>query len=300
MVVYNIVNRKLNVSILNTSVPLVPFTSNSSGHAASKEVMGGLNYKDLRRAMAFLLESPQVLTPCGMTEFLRMIMPVAVALELQASMLKVQFFGMIYSFDPLLCHAVLMMYNNFLDTFDGQEGEIITRLILISRETQHYLVFRLLVLHWLLGLLSKLMLSREVGKYKSVAELGFRFYPVVFDPLALKALKLDLLAFYSICLDILEPESGSREELGADISVVKLFKDGLLSVSAFKWLPPWSTETVVAFRAFHKFLIGASAHSDTDPSTTGVLMDSTIFHTLQVLFLLFFLFSFLFPLKLCF
>ncbi|KAF6151048.1 hypothetical protein GIB67_005863 [Kingdonia uniflora] len=34
----------------------------------------------------------------------------------------------------------------------------------------------------------------------------------------------------------------------SEISVVKLFKDGLVSVSAFKWLPPWSTETAVAFR----------------------------------------------------
>ncbi|KAJ6317953.1 hypothetical protein OIU76_013491 [Salix suchowensis] len=247
----------------------------------SKEVVVGLNYKELRRAMAFLLESPQLLTPSGMMEFLGMVMPMAVALELQASMLKVQFFWMIYSFDPLSCHAVLAMYSRFLDVFDGQEGEIFTRLLLISKETHHYLVFRLLALHWLLGLLSKLMFSGEVGKYKSIFELGLRFYPAVFDPLALKALKLDLLAFYSICLDRLKLESFSGEEVGIGKSAAKLFEDGLVSVSAFKWLPPWSTETAVAFRAFHKFLIGASSHSDNDPSTTRTLMDSTIFHTLQ-------------------
>lgn len=69
--------------------------------------------------------------------------------------------------------------------------------------------------------------------------------------------------------------------MGIGKSAAKLFEDGLVSVSAFKWLPPWSTETAVAFRAFHKFLIGASSHSDSDPSTTRTLMDSTIFHTLQ-------------------
>ncbi|CAK7326069.1 unnamed protein product [Dovyalis caffra] len=283
-VVFNIVNTKLNVSILNTSVPLVPFSVPQwvlLGGEGSKEVVVGLNYKELRRAMAFLLESLQVLTPSGMMEFLGMVMPVALALELQASMLKVQFFGMIYSFDPLLCHVVLMMYFQFLDAFDGQEGEIVTRLMLISKETQHYLVFRLLALHWLLGLLSKLMFSGEVGKYKSIFELGLRFYPAVFDSLALKSLKLDLLAFYSICLDMLKLESYSGEEVGIGKSAAKLFEDGLVSVSAFKWLPPWSTETAVAFRAFHKFLIGASSHSDSDPSTTRTLMDSTIFHTLQ-------------------
>lgn len=287
-VVFNIVNTKLNVSILNTSVPLVPFnvpqwvlSGGDENGIGSKEVVVGLNYKELRRAMAFLLESPQVLTPSGMMEFLGMVMPMAVALELQASMLKVQFFWMIYSFDPLSCHVVLTMYSRFLDVFDGQEGEIFSRLLLISKETHHYLVFRLLALHWLLGLLSKLMFSGEVGKYKSIFELGLRFYPAVFDPLALKALKLDLLAFYSICLDRLKLESFSGEEVGIGKSAAKLFEDGLVSVSAFKWLPPWSTETAVAFRAFHKFLIGASSHSDSDPSTTRALMDSTIFHTLQ-------------------
>lgn len=249
---------------------------NSSG----KESSGGLNYKELRRAMSFLLEWPQVLTPCGMVEFLALIMPVAMALELQASMLKVQFFGMIYSSDPLLCHVVLTMYPPFLDAFDGQEGRIASRLMLLSRETQHHLVFRLLGLHWLLGF-SELVLRREVRKLKAIVDMGLRFYPSVFDPLALKALKLDLLAFCSICVDMLKLEGVSGEDAGNDKLVVKVFQDGLVSVSAFKWLPPGSTETAVAFRTLHRFLIGASSHSDNDPSTTRSLMDSTTFTSIQ-------------------
>ncbi|KAJ0095367.1 hypothetical protein Patl1_15763 [Pistacia atlantica] len=279
-VVYNIVNLKLNVSILNTSVPLVPFS-------VPQLMLGsntGLNYKELRKAMAFFLESQQVFTPCGMLELLGMIMPVAVALELQPSMLKVQFFGMIYSFDPVLCHAVLMMYLNFFDAFDGQECEIAKRFMLVSKETQHFLVFRLLSVHWLLGLLNKLMLSIEVGKKKAIVELGLRIHLSVFDPLALKSLKLDLLAFCTIFLDILKSESALDGEIGEMKSVVKLFEDGLVSVSALKWLPPTSTETAVAFRTFHKFLIGASSHSNIDPSTTRFLMDSTIFHALQYVY----------------
>ncbi|KAK4842557.1 hypothetical protein QYF36_023680 [Acer negundo] len=73
----------------------------------------------------------------------------------------------------------------------------------------------------------------------------------------------------------------SSEEVGGRKSVVKLFEDGLVSVAAYKWLPPSSTETAVAFRTFHKFLIGASSHTDTSPSTIRILMESTIFHTLQ-------------------
>lgn len=233
--------------------------------------------------MAFLLEWPQVLTPCGMLEFLRMIIPVAVALELQPSMLKVQFFGMIYSFDPVLCHACLMMYLHLFDAFDGQEREIVQRLMLVSKETQHNLVFRLLAVHWLLGLLNKLMSSKEVAKKNSILELGLKFYISVFDPLALKALKLDLLAVCTIFLDMLKSESDSGGEIGEGKSVVKLFEVSIVSVSAFKWLPPSSTETAVAFRTFHKFLIGASSHSNMDPSTTRFLMESAIFQALQVL-----------------
>ncbi|KAG6654734.1 hypothetical protein CIPAW_05G166500 [Carya illinoinensis] len=279
LVIHNIVALESNVSVLNTSVPLVPFNVPQSllAGGSSNSTNTCLNYKELRRAMAFLLESPQVLTPCGMVEFMAMITPVAISLELQPSMLKVQFFGMVYSYNPILCHVVLMLYLRFMDAFDGQESEIARRLMLMSREAQHYLVFRLLALHWLMGF-NELISSREVKKKKAMAvEMRLSFYPRVFDPLALKALKLDLLAFCSICIESLKSESASD----AGKSVDKLFGDGLVSVSAFKWLPPGSTETAVAFRAFREFLIGGSSHSATDPSTIRTLLESTIFNTLQ-------------------
>ncbi|CAB4270520.1 unnamed protein product [Prunus armeniaca] len=275
-VVHNIVVRNLGVSILNTTVPLVPFSAPQNGTGP-----GGLNHKELRRAMAFLLEWPHVLTPCAMVEFLALIMPIAAALDLQASMLKVQFFGMVYSSDPMLAHVVLTMYPRFWDAFDGQEGDIVSRLVLLSRESQHHLVFRLLAVHWLLGF-GQLVLKREAKKVNTIVDMGSRFYPSVFDPLALKAMKLDLLAFCSVCADVLKSETVSVENGGVeDKLVVKLFEDGLVCVSAFKWLPPGSTETAVAFRTLHRFLIGASSHSDNDPSTTRSLMDSTTFSTIQ-------------------
>ncbi|OMO60726.1 hypothetical protein CCACVL1_23918 [Corchorus capsularis] len=281
-VIYNIVNRKLSISILNTSVPLTPFNLPQSVLESEKEGLG-LNYKELRRAMAFLLEWPQVLTPCGMMVFMGMVMPLAVALDLQPSMLKVQFFGMIYSYDPALCHVVLIMYLQFSEAFNEQEREIVRRLLLVSLEMQQYLVFRLLSVHWLMGLLNRLMLNGgDVEKKKSLVEIGFMFYPSVFDPLSLKALKLDLLAFCSVCIDTLKTQKSVPDMIVGDgHSVVKLFQDGLISVSAFKWLPPWSTETAVAFRTLHKFLIGASSHFDADPSTTTALMESDIFNHLK-------------------
>ncbi|CAL5212599.1 unnamed protein product [Lathyrus oleraceus] len=288
-VIHNIVDKKLSISILNTSHPLLPF---STPQCLNREDFGsdsgsGLNTKELRRALAFLLEWPQVLTPCGMMEFVSMVISVVVALELQPSMLKVQLFGMIHSYDPLLCHVVLAMFMHFLDAFDGQEGEVSSRLLLISRESHHYLVFRLLAIHWLLGF-NQLVFNKQSRTEKKIEtgnEACSTFYPSLFDPLALKALKLDLLASCSVLRQKSDSDYKSSSHDGDDglVNPVKVFEQGLLSVSSFKWLPPGSTEIAVAFRTFHKFLITGSSHSDSDPSTTRNMLDSMIFRTLQVM-----------------
>ncbi|KAL0857223.1 hypothetical protein Bca101_062377 [Brassica carinata] len=268
-VVYNVVDQKLKVSLLSTSVPLVPFNAPNWMRDQSQSQGLGPDQKELRRTLAFMLESPYLFTSCAVMEFMGMVVPLASALELQASMLKVQFLGMVYSFDPMLCHVVLLMYTQFPDAFEGQEKDIMRRLMLYSKETQIYLVFRLLALHWLMGLLNKLRLSGELGKRKSVLEMGQKFHPGVFDPLALKALKLDLMVQCSVGLS-----GGDNGKFAGEL---------LVSVSDFKWLPPWSSETAVAFRALHKFLICASTHSDSDPSTTRSLMESNLFQNLQEL-----------------
>ncbi|PPR99623.1 hypothetical protein GOBAR_AA21056 [Gossypium barbadense] len=176
--------------------------------------------------------------------------------------------------NPAVQEILSQSHQSITEAFNEQEIEIVRRLYLVSLETQQHLVFRLLSVHWLMVFLNRLM----VEKKKSIVETGFMFYPSVFDPLSLKALKLDLLAFCSVCIDKLNPQSVSDMEGN---SVVKLFQDGLVSVLGFKWLPPWSTETAVAFRTFHKFLIGASSHSEADPSTTTALMESAIFNHLK-------------------
>ncbi|OVA12115.1 hypothetical protein BVC80_1771g44 [Macleaya cordata] len=288
-VIHDLVISKTNGLIIGTSVPLVPFNvpqsvlSSSSSNIRDSSSSSISNSKELRRVMAFLLEHPHILTPCATMEFMSMIMPIAVALDLQASLLKVQFSGLLYSYDPMLCHVVLMLYSRFSDAFDGQEGEIARRLMLISKEAHHYLVFRLLALHWLLGFINLPSMKREAAKRSSVVSMSSSFYPTVFDPLALKSMKLDMLAYCAIRVDnsVLEKPGVSKEKVGNGVSVVKLLEDGLVSVSSFKWLPPWSTETTVAFRTFHKFLIGATPHSASNDSTMEALMDSTIFQTLQ-------------------
>ncbi|XP_039040650.1 uncharacterized protein LOC120178975 [Hibiscus syriacus] len=96
-----------------------------------------------------------------------------------------------------------------------------------------------------------------------------------------KAIKLDFLAFCSICIDALKAQSASNMDVGDGKSVVKLFRNGLTSVSAFKWLPHWSAETAVAFSTLHKLLMGPSSHCEADPSTTNELMESAFYSHLK-------------------
>ncbi|KAL5993483.1 hypothetical protein ACLOJK_014408 [Asimina triloba] len=271
----------VNASILATSVPLVPFnipqlvssSSSSSGGVLGRE-LSSLNLKELRKVAAFLLERPQNLTPFGMLEFMQMLVGIAGVIELQASLLKVQFSGLLYSYDPILCHVVLMLYSHFSDAFNGEESEISRRLILMSKEIQQHLVFRLLALHWLLGL--------GPTKTALIVPMASSFYPMVFDPLALKAMKLDMVAYCAVHIPRMKSEDPSGVA-NPNVSVVKLFEDGLVCVSGFKWLSPWSTETMVAFRALHKFLIGSTPHSGHDDSSEKAGNETTIFSTLQMM-----------------
>ncbi|KAE8667705.1 ADP-ribosylation factor GTPase-activating protein AGD4-like [Hibiscus syriacus] len=76
-------------------------------------------------------------------------------------------------------------------------------------------------------------------------------------------------------------QSASNMDVGDGKSVVKLFRNGLTSVSAFKWLPHWSAETAVAFSTLHKLLMGPSSHCEADPSTTNELMESAFYSHLK-------------------
>ncbi|KZV36746.1 hypothetical protein F511_39291 [Dorcoceras hygrometricum] len=272
-------------SINNAAIPLIPFNvpqffiDGSVCDFVWKE--NETSYRELRRVMAFLLEWPFNLTPFGLMEFMVAILPVAEELELQASLLRVQFSGLLSTYEPLLCHAFLGMYLKFLDSFQGQETEVAHGLLLLSKDSQHQLVFRLLGLHWLLGFFG-LVASNDLGRKKSFINMSKSFYPRIFDPLAMKALKLDLIAAYSVLLCSPRDADGSDGvETGTESYEVKLFQDGLVSTSAFKWLPPWSTETAVAFRTLHKLFVGASPHSDDGSTCVDTLAQSNIFITAQ-------------------
>ncbi|KAL1550555.1 hypothetical protein AAHA92_18503 [Salvia divinorum] len=268
-------------SISNATIPLVPFNlpqfliDRVGADFVWKE--NEICYKELRRVVAYLLDCPQYLTSFGVVEFMGAIIPLAEELELQASLLKVQFSWLLFTFKPLLCHVFLGMYVKFLDSFEGQEFEVASRLLLLCKESHHHLVFRLLALHWMLGLFA-LTVGEDEARKRSIIDMSLRFYPTIFDPLAMKALKLDLLAY---CSRLLSDIGDANVVKGVEVDEVKLFKDGLLSVSSFKWLPPWNTETAVAFRTFHKFLIGGSPHSDSATSSVSALTESNIFDALQ-------------------
>ncbi|KAF3642937.1 putative ADP-ribosylation factor GTPase-activating protein AGD4-like [Capsicum annuum] len=284
-VVNNVATLKCNVSF-SSSAMLVPFSvprflvdeSVKDGFFLGGE-LSDLSNRELRRVVAFLLECTQNLTPWGLLEFMDKVLPVAGVLDLQPSLLKVQFSGLLYTYDPLLWHAYLVMYLSYMESFEGQEMEIASRLLLLSKESQHHLFFRLLVLHWLVGFIG-LVLKRDFEKRKNVVDMSLSFYPSVFDPLALKSLKLDLLSYCSVLIDDVNGV-GMSSKGSPQITREKLFEDGLVCVSAFKWLPSWSMETSVAFRAIHKFLIGQTSHKENDSISNKIHLEPAIYPTVQ-------------------
>ncbi|KAF8407475.1 hypothetical protein HHK36_006609 [Tetracentron sinense] len=257
-VIHDLVISRTNVSILTGSVPLVPFNVPQSllGAVCLNKELSASNFKEIRRVMAFLLERPQILTPCGMMEFMSMLMRIVVVLELQPSLLKVQFSGLLYSYDPMLCHVVLTLYTRFSDAFDGQEGEIAQRLMLISREVQHHLVFRLLALHWLVGFI-RLPSKRETMKKNSIVHMGLSFYPTVFDPLALKSVKLDVLAYCATCVDIFRWESPA----GVSGLFTDLVDGSLVFISGFGPYPSISIPNCICSSGLYRCSICYSAIS---------------------------------------
>ncbi|KAL6591561.1 hypothetical protein ACP70R_050064 [Stipagrostis hirtigluma subsp. patula] len=255
-------------SILAVSGPPTPFSlpahllsppAASTASSAPSEV----NLRDIRKVLALLMERPQVLTPAAAMEMTAILAEIAAAV-LQwapaiAAHIKVQFGGMVRSSNPMLLHSLLMLFINFPEAFGAEDERAMALcLALAAREAHRPLAARLLALHWLLG----------SGRFRDlVPGLARWFYPTVFDPLALKAKKLDCLAYVVAGVDGEKVAGGSGRELGTE-----LVDDGLVCVSAFRWLPAWSTETCVAFRALHTVLIGAAPHSADSTGCSGAML----------------------------
>ncbi|GJM87439.1 hypothetical protein PR202_ga03393 [Eleusine coracana subsp. coracana] len=235
------------------------------------------NVRDIRKVLALLMDRPQVLTPAAAMEITSILAELASAVlhwaPPIAAHIKVQFAGMLHSSNPILLHALLNLFLAFPDAFGAEDDRTMARrLALAARETHRPLAARLMALHCLLG----------SARFRDLTpQLAHLFYPAVFDPLALKAKKLDCLASYVAAATT---DAADKIPLPAGRNTA-LVDDGLVSVSAFRWLPAWSTETAVAFRALHRVLVGVAPHGadSTCCFGAGELLNSTIFHHLQAM-----------------
>jgi AP-5 complex subunit beta-1 len=267
-------------SILAVSGPPTPFSVPAHllspiPSPAASSAPSEVNVRDIRKVLALLMDRPQVLTPAAAMEMTSILAELASAV-LQwapaiAAHIKVQFGGMVHSSNPMLLHSLLNLFIAFPDAFGAEDEHTMARcLALAARETHRPLAARLLALHCLLG-------SARFGDL--TPGLTHLFYPTVFDPLALKAKKLDCLAYVAAGIDMDSIEGGRDGELGTG-----LVDDGLVCVSAFRWLPAWCTETAVAFRVLQGLLVCSAPHGTHGMccSGAGELLNSTIFHHLQV------------------
>jgi AP-5 complex subunit beta-1 len=267
-------------SILSTSTPLTPFTipqialsDENVAHFPPSDV----NLREIRRVLAFLLDRPRDLSPGAISELTSILVDIADALEECVSaisaLLKVNFSCLLSCHHPLLDHSILSLYHHFSDAFNEDDvNNVARRLQLSASDTGQRLIFRLLPLHWLFG---STLLACHASSPASLPG----FYPQLFDPLAVKAKKLDVISVIS----------SERDEAAS------LLEDGLVCVSSFRWLPGWSTETGVAFRAMHKLLVCVMPHDGYDNRPHNVrsesLMECIIFIALEVVIFFFCIYS---------
>ncbi|KAJ7187624.1 hypothetical protein O6H91_07G111200 [Diphasiastrum complanatum] len=302
--------------ILSTTIPLVPFSVPAflipeRNVVIPTRELSDSNLKEFRRVVSFLLEKPNLLTETALMEFISSLIDIVLALDMKGSLLKLQFSNLTGSYSPLLCHAVLLIYSQFPDAFEGDEMAIFKRLVLLCRQVSQPITIRLLAIHWLLG-----VEYMHAAKHKSsiLVSLGTSLYPLIFDPLSLKASKIECLTYCAAWLDAstkeeikddkisqkqkakpFEPffEGGipSNQRSSGDEHydpASKLFSDGITCLSAFRWLPRESTETRLTFHVLHRFLTAGIPHSAKLPiKKTNVAadgrfrMDSALFWTLQ-------------------
>jgi AP-5 complex subunit beta-1 len=244
------------------------------------------NLREFRTVVAFLLERPNLLTTVGMLELVSSIIKISRAIDLSGPTLKTHFTNILHTYSPVLCHIVVVIYTQFMGSLDGEDGTILKRLIALARDDSQSLPFRLLGVHWLQGI-GALHLRHQ--NLSIMAPYASQLYPLVFDPLSLKAAKLGALAHCAVELDQQEgaPEGNLTIRRGSLDPPSVLLNKGLLSVSSYHLLPPWSTETLLAFHIFHRFLTVTISHSAGSKVHTAYQTDfrkSVLFETLQDIF----------------
>lgn len=275
---------RLNLKICDFVFALEAFTKGCSTTSlvSLMKICSPGNLREFRTVVAFLLERPHLLTTVGMLELVSSIIKISEAIDLSGSTLKTHFSSILHSCSPVLCHIVLIIYAQFMDSTDGGGVAILRRLIALSRDDSQSLHFRLLGVHWLLGVETLHLYEQNISV---IALCSCELHASVFDPLSIKATKLGALSRCAVALDqqgkALHGNLVNTNGNGDPPCV--LLNRGLLSVSSYHWLPSWSNETRLAFHTFRKFLTVAIAHAPTSTSDIcdQVFSDSLLFETLQ-------------------
>lgn len=251
--------------------------------------------KEFKRAVAYILQNLYLLTEFGMLEFVTRFVNIANALELHGSLLRPTVSSLLYAYNPVMIHVVLVIYTQFMRAFEGEEGAIVKRLAILCRESQQPLPIRLLGLHWLLGLAKERQLGTSI-----IAPEAPGLYPRMYDPLALQAVKLETLAQCAAQLPSGDGMVKSEAAVAGDVAMgifkvlemsaaptdtaSKILNEGLLCLSSFTWLPPSSTETQITFFVLHNFLTAAVPHKGSSPDADiGKFTKSFLFCTIQLI-----------------
>ncbi|GBG75641.1 hypothetical protein CBR_g20270 [Chara braunii] len=237
-------------------------------------------WKESSRVVSFVLESLHRLTPCSVLELAMLLSSTVVALDIRFSHIKHHLLPILDVHDPALCHALLLLHVRLPDAFDGGDlAQLLKWIFLLSKDAALPLVFRLLSIHWLAGsqlhssflpllLQQQQQQQLQQQQQQEMSSAGTAanttalsclkvcvkgLYPSLFDPLSLKAICLEMLAY---CIPYLMEviATAPTQQDGQKHPACKLLAESLSSVAGYQLAAHGSLEEHIMLRTLHRVL----------------------------------------------
>lgn len=249
-------------ALLSTIAPLTPFalppflsaTKPSQGFAKQEVSEGTL--REFRRAVSFVLENTGLLSEPASAQVVSSLTCIVSAVKLPVSIFKHHFAGLIHSSSPVLIHTALQVYLRFPEAYadTSERAVLLDRLGHLANDSQQPLSARLLSLHWLLAIATSAERPANPPSFLPLLR------PALFDPLAVKALKLEALADLSpppfVQSQRAQPP-GSQPSSPSDTEpapIIGSSSSAPLAAADFTAGPAASLEASVAFRTLYRFI----------------------------------------------
>lgn len=251
-------------ALLSSVAPLTPYalppflsSTKPSVQYAKQELTEGTR-KEFRRAVSFLLENNALLSEPATAEVVSGLVRIVSVVQLPVSIFKHHFSGLVHTTSPVLIHTALQVYLHFPEAYSdpSERSILLDRLAYLANDNQQTLSARLLSLNWLLALVTASGRSVKPPPFLSSLQ------PAIFDPIAIKTSKLEILAaaspppVASQAAEVSQPEEQPSRSFKTRAGLFS--QAGVLGAADSELGSAASLEASVAFRTLHRFLISQS------------------------------------------